>query len=76
MRGAPRSSQWPAVQVALVCIAITPCVSVAASNPLRFGIAASNELARMRAMLVEMNEQRIDPADALQWIHANDPVAA
>jgi hypothetical protein len=49
---------------------------VAAANPLRFGIAASNELARMRAMLDEMKEQRIDPADALRWINANDPLAA
>lgn len=56
--------------------ACTTCVSVAASNPLRFGISASNELSRMRAMLDEMNEHRIDPADALRWMTANDPLAA
>jgi hypothetical protein len=52
------------------------CVSVAASNPLRFGIAPSNELARLRAMLDEMKERRIDPADALRWIDINNPLAA
>jgi hypothetical protein len=52
------------------------CVSVAASNPLRFGIAASNELARIRAMLDEARERRIDPVDALRWIGTNDPRAA
>jgi hypothetical protein len=52
------------------------CVLVTAANPLRFGIAPSNELARMRAMLDEINERRIDPADALRWITANDPLAA
>ena len=46
------------------------------SNPLRFGIAPSNELARLRAMLDEMKERRIDPADALRWIDLNDPLAA
>jgi hypothetical protein len=49
---------------------------VAASNPLRFGIAPSNELARLRAMLDEMKEARIDPADALRWITLNNPIAA
>ncbi len=52
------------------------CVSVAASNPLRFGVVPSNELARLRAMLDEIGEHRIDPADALRWITANDPLAA
>ncbi len=52
------------------------CAMVATANPLRFGIAASNELARIRAMLDEISEHRIDPADVVQWIHANDPIAA
>jgi hypothetical protein len=56
--------------------ACSTCASVAASNPLRFGIAASNELSRMRAMLDEMKEQRIDPAAALRWMSANDPLVA
>jgi len=51
------------------------CVAVANSNPLRFGIAASNELARIRAMLDEMKERRIDAADALVWMRHNDPLA-
>jgi hypothetical protein len=56
--------------------ACTTCVAVAAANPLRFGIAASNELARMRAMLDEISERRIDPSQALRWINRNDPLAA
>jgi hypothetical protein len=52
------------------------CVAVAEANPLRLGIAPSNELARIRAMLGEISEQRIDPAQALRWISRNDPLAA
>ena len=52
------------------------CASVAASNPLRIGISPSNELARMRAMLDEISEKRIDPADCLRWINSNNPMAA
>jgi hypothetical protein len=40
------------------------------------GIAASNELARLRAMLDEIKQHRIDPSQALQWINHNDPLAA
>jgi len=46
-----------------------PCV-------LRFGITASNELSRLRAMLDEIRERRIDPTDALKWIESNDPLPA
>jgi hypothetical protein len=56
--------------------ACTTCVAVAAANPLRLGIAASNELARLRAMLNEISEHRIDPSQAIQWINHNDPLAA
>ncbi len=56
--------------------ACATCISVAASNPLRFGIAPSNELARLRAMLDEVSERRIDPAEGLRWIKTNDPLAA
>ena len=52
------------------------CTTVAAANPLRYGIAASNELARLRAMLDEIEQQRIDPAHALHWITTNNPLAA
>ncbi len=52
------------------------CATVAASNPLRFGISPSNELARLRAMLDEIRERRIDPADCLRWINTNNPMAA
>jgi hypothetical protein len=43
---------------------------------LRFGITASNELSRLRAMLDEIRERRIDPTDALKWIESNDPLPA
>jgi hypothetical protein len=56
--------------------ACTTCSSIAVANPLRFGIAASNELSRLRAMLEEIRERRIDPADALRWIESNDPGGA
>ena len=52
------------------------CIAVAAANPLRIGITASNELSRIRAMLEEIREQRIPPASALRWMQANDPLAA
>jgi hypothetical protein len=52
------------------------CVVVAASNPLRFGITPSNELARLRALLDEVKEHRIDPAQGFCWINANTPFAA
>src|ERR1043165_10012453 len=52
------------------------CVAVAESNPLRFGIASSNELARLRALLDEAREHRIDPPAALSWTASNNPLAA
>jgi len=50
------------------------CSAVADANPLRFGISPSNELSRLRAMLDEVRENRIDPFQALDWIHSNDPL--
>jgi hypothetical protein len=52
------------------------CASIVESNPLRIGITPSNELARLRALLDEARERRIDPADLILWIAANDPRAA
>jgi hypothetical protein len=49
------------------------CTSVADSNPLRYGISASNELSRLRSLLDDVGERRVDPADALSWIRANSP---
>ena len=56
--------------------ACTTCTTIAAANPLRYGINASNELARIRALLDETREQRINPAAAINWIITNDPLAA
>lgn len=61
---------------ALHTAACATCVTVAAKNPLRFGIAPSNELARLRAMLDEIRERRIDPKQAFRWIIDNDPQVA
>jgi hypothetical protein len=49
------------------------CTTVTDSTPLRYGISPSNELSRLRALLDEIDERRIPPADALNWIRANAP---
>ena len=69
---APHSGQHFSTRQPRAC---KTCSTVAAANPLRFGISASNELSRLRAMLDEIRERRIDPAEALGWIDANDPLA-
>ena len=53
--------------------ACTTCTAVADANPLRYGISASNELARLRSLLNDVDERRIPPARALSWIRANSP---
>ncbi|HEY0520106.1 MAG TPA: hypothetical protein VGC84_11490 [Ilumatobacteraceae bacterium] len=49
------------------------CTDVARSNPLRYGISASNELSRLRSLLDDIDRRRVDPAEALSWIRANSP---
>ena len=49
------------------------CTAVADNNPLRYGISASNELARLRSLLDDVDEQRVHAASALSWIRANSP---
>jgi hypothetical protein len=49
------------------------CTAVTNANPLRYGISASNELARLRSLLDDIDRQRVDPAAALSWIRANSP---
>lgn len=49
------------------------CTEVTEANPLRYGISPSNELARLRSLLDDIDEQRVPPADALSWIRANSP---
>jgi hypothetical protein len=49
------------------------CTTVSDSNPLRYGISPSNELARLRSLLDDVDEKRIPPASALSWIRANSP---
>ena len=53
--------------------ACTTCTTVADTNPLRYGISPSNELARLRSLLDDINEHRIPPHHALNWIRANSP---
>ncbi|MEO8265242.1 MAG: hypothetical protein ABI706_06980 [Ilumatobacteraceae bacterium] len=49
------------------------CTAVVDSNPLRYGISASNELARLRSLLDDVGEQRVHASSALSWIRANAP---
>jgi hypothetical protein len=49
------------------------CTSVVDSNPLRFGISASNELSRLRSLLDDIDTHRVEPDEALRWIRANSP---
>jgi hypothetical protein len=49
------------------------CTAVSDSNPLRYGISPSNELSRLRSLLDDVDEKRIQPASALSWIRANSP---
>jgi hypothetical protein len=49
------------------------CTAVTDSNPLRYGINSSNELARLRSLLDDVVEQRVPEPGALSWIRANRP---
>jgi hypothetical protein len=53
--------------------ACVTCRTVAAANPLRYGINPSNELSTLRSLLDDIDEQRIPPTDALNWIRAHSP---
>ena len=44
------------------------CTTIADANPLRYGISASNELARLRSLLDDIDGKRIPPSDVLSWI--------
>ena len=56
--------------------ACATCTTITTTNPLRYGINPSNELATIRALLDETREHRINPTDALHWITTNNPLAA
>ena len=47
------------------------CVRAALAAPLRHPISASNELARLRAIIDEVVEERVEPGMAIAWM-AND----
>ena len=49
------------------------CTTLTDANPLRYGISASNELARLRSLLDDIEEKRVAPTNALSWIRANSP---
>lgn len=44
------------------------CTSIAERHPLRQPIEPSNELARLRAVIEEASEQRLEPRMALRWL--------
>jgi hypothetical protein len=52
------------------CIA---CVRLARAHPLRFGISPGSELARLRSVIVDVEERRLEPAEAMRWILATTP---
>ena len=54
--------------------ACATCTAIATKHPLRHTIDASNELARLRAVIDEAMEMRLPPAAALNWLHADAPV--
>jgi hypothetical protein len=49
------------------------CTAIAESSPLRFGINASNELARLRSLLDDVKERRLGATQAFRWVRANAP---
>ncbi|MEO5902325.1 MAG: hypothetical protein ABIR68_19635 [Ilumatobacteraceae bacterium] len=46
---------------------------MAIRRPLRVPIEASNELARLRAIIEEAEEHRHDPSTTLAWLVADHP---
>jgi len=46
---------------------------VVASAPLTLGVNVSNELARLRALIKETAEERLDPGRALAWLQGYAP---
>ena len=51
----------PALQRRCILGPVSTCTAVADSNPLRYGISASNELSRLRSLLDDIDEQRVAP---------------
>ena len=49
------------------------CVQRARAQPLRFGISPGSELARLRSVIVDVAERRLQPAEAMRWILATTP---
>jgi hypothetical protein len=49
------------------------CAKIVRATPLHYGISPSNELANLRALLDEADEQRIAPNHILTWIRSNAP---
>ena len=55
--------------------ACASCARAARNAPLTLGINASNELSRLRALIEETVERRLDPPDAVAWLRAFRPEA-
>ena len=53
--------------------ACTMCATAAAAAPLTHPISCSNELSRLRAIIDEAIEERLDPGQAVAWMAANAP---
>lgn len=52
------------------------CSAIAAATPLTLGINPSNELSRLRAILGELTEERLDPGRTLAWLARYSPESA
>lgn len=48
--------------------ACAACAAIVAATPLEVGISPSNELSRLRAVIVEVAEQRLPPSAAFAWL--------
>jgi hypothetical protein len=51
------------------------CRTITSNNPLAHPINASNELSAIRAVITDVNERRVPPSQAFDWIQANTPRA-
>lgn len=52
------------------------CAAIARAHPLRHPVQPSNELARLRAVIVEAIEQRLPSTAALRWLAGDAPPSA
>jgi hypothetical protein len=67
---APTPGRWFSATDHVSC---ATCRLSAANAPLRHGVNASQQLARLRALLEEAGERRLSPRSALDWVTRSAP---